>query len=647
MKSATFAQRFATAIAAGKKRDYKTSIVILEDLAAQGFADGTLSLEPSSSEAHPEVYLFLARAWHAEKSFARATSCARAYIGLNPDDGAGWFFLGRSYFADGAVERAIHALRKSISLNPESIDARALLGLALLKGRRPIQARTLFEESLSLAPDDPRLNQGYLNALFVEAVRTYRKGDAETARQMLTFLINNDIDGVVPRLYLAHALRQLGYLEESLGQYEAAVGFSPEDPALRWYPIAVLAQMGETDRAAQAMVDLGEPPPAGDLSARAIALRIVKGHLDAAEWAQAAQACRSWLKGNDGDAQAHALMAEALRNSGSYDASLAHFNRALALDRSNPSPYYGVILVLMERKEWKALKSVLDRAERSGLDRETVEYYRVLAAANLDESPESILPGIQEQVRQHGASPELVGALARAYFRLGLSELAVGWYEKAISFDENDENAFLGYIACCEELGDDVKITAAYDDYLRRWPDNAAIRRDYAAYLAALDRWISAADQLEALQGYASAPQADRQIALYRRKAGQFRQAAILYRSMLRKKPDDRNLLANLVFCLDRMGETKSAIVLMREANRAYAPDVESSLIEGRLLAKSGDLNGALAVFRKTIDSFPDDVRGWNEVSAVYARQGVPEMAATFAEKARDIALKGKRRRAP
>lgn len=655
MKKTWYETQFSRALASGAKRDYHKAIAILEDLAARGYADGSVdpasfSDSPDSAEgeegedsgidgrvAHPEVYLFLARAWHAERMYARSVACARSYIALAPQDGSGWFFLGRSYLSDGAFARAAHCLRKSVELNPASLDARTLLGMAYLKGRKPSLARQTFEEALAISPDDARLNQGYLNALFVEAVRTYKLGDAETARQMLTFLINNDIDGVVPRIYLAHALRDLGYLPESLGQYEAAREFAPEDVSLRWYPAQVLLEMGEAEKASAILAELGEASGGEGLNERAIAMRIIRGHLERAEWPQAAQAARQAIKAFGSDAQLHALMGEAQRNLGNREQALRHFRRAIELEQGNPAPWYGVLMVLLAAREWAALKDELARAERAGCDAESISYYRTLADANLDGDPETVLPLVQREVHERGAVPELVQALARTYYRLGLSELAVGWYRKALSIDPGDEASSLGVVACCEDLGDAAALREAYREYLSSWGDNAKIREEFIRHLAAGEAWEEAADQVEELARFGSGGQNDRQLAFFRRKAGQYRQAAILYRRMLRAKPDDRALLANLVFCLDRMGETDSAVALMREANRIFKPDIGSFLIEGRLLARSGDLDGALAAFRRVIDKYPHDARGWQEIAAIYRAQGVQEMAAMFEEKARDI----------
>ena len=651
MGNPRFETLFSQALRAGQKRDYRKAITILEDLAARGVADGNTT---KTGTAHPEIYLYLARAWHAEKMYSRAAVCASAYIKRDPDNGSGWFFLGRTYLADGAFERAIIAFRKSIELNPDSIDARTLLGTACLKAKRPILARTVFEEALSLAPDDPRLNQGYQNALFVEAVRTYRRGDAETARQMITFLINNDIDGVVPRLYLAHALHDLGYVKEALGQYEAASMFAPDDTALQWYPVSLLLEMGQTDEAVRRMSTLGEMPTDGPMSQEMVSLVIIKNYLEQQEWTQAVQAAKTFLRIFGSNAQVYALMGEAQRNLGNKTEAINHFRKALDIEKNNPAPWYGILMVFADVKDWTALTVELPRAERAGCDKDIIAYYRILCAANLDEEPEPILVGIQDEVRKYGPTPELVSALARTYYRLGLADLAIGWYRKAIDLESENEGVWVGYITCCEELeaesatGDtqedektrEGELKKAYTDYLDRWDDNESVRHDYIRYLAAHEYWEDAADQTEILGAVKSSDQILRQLAWYRRKAGQYRKAAILYRGMLRKKPDDRTLLANLVFCLDNMGETEHALGLLREANRIFSPDAGSLLIEGRLHVKAGDYNTALEVFRKVVDTFPKDVRGWEEVAAVYEKQNVPEMATVFRQKARDIKTK-------
>ncbi len=641
MAKTWFETQFTQALSAGRKRDYRKAVTILETLAARGFAESG----EGGSPGHPEIYLYLARSYHALGQYSRSVGYFRLYLEHCPDDGSGWFFLGRTYLSAENPHRAVYALRVSLEKNPDSIDARTLLGMAYLKAKKPVVARTVFEEALERDPDNPRLNEGYRNALFIEAVRTYKRGDAEKARQMLTFLINNDIDGVVPRLYLAHTLRDLGYLPESLGEYENAALFSPEDEVLPWYRVAVLLEMGMTQEAHALMAELGAVIEGESASPEVVNNTIIRTHLENMQWAKAAQAARIHIRNYGPSAQIHALMGEAQRNLGNIQAAVNHFTRALEIDKSHPEPYYGILMIYKNERDWEGLCSVVKRAERAGCDPALVNYYRTLCRANMDSDPEPLLSEIQDAVRQVGADPELMEALARTYFRIGLFDLSVGWYEKVLQLEQENEGAWLGYIASLEQLDEEAQRIDAYRGYLGHWDDNTAIRRDLISFLEELEKWEDAADQLEILLGQYPSAGIERQLALYRRKAGQYRKAAILYRSLLRETPDDRNLLSNLVYCLDRMGETESARKLMQSANKAFKPTADSLLIEGRLCVRGKDYQSALVIFRKVVDRFPSDTRGWDEVAHVYDLQGVPEMAATFRQKARDIAVKGKKKR--
>ncbi len=645
MQKDRFDSEFAKAIKAGQKREYNKAITILEKLVAEGAADAASA--NGAEGGHPEVYQFLARSWHAAGNFTRAVSYARLYVRLMPEDAAGWFFLGRSCLSDSLIDRGIHALRTSLQFNPRSVDAHTLLGMAYLKSRKPTLARAVFEAGLAIAPEDPRLNQGYLNSLFVEAVRILKRGDAENARQMLTFLINNDIDGVAPRLYLAHALRELGYLPEALSQYAAATEFAPEDETLRWYAVSIMLEMGDAEGARELMAQLGSPPEDVQVSDKMVDLIIIRNHLEAEEWAKAAQAARMYIKTRGADPRVHALMGEAQRNLGNTEKAVNHFNRALALDKKDPSPWYGILMTLCAAKDWPALADAAGRASRAGCDKETVTWYRVLAGGHLDVPPEELLPAIQDEVRRRGAIPELLAILARTYLRLDMCDLAVGWYQKVLSLDENNEDAWLGLMVCCETLEMTDDLMEVYSGYLERWDDNCEIRREYIEYLATREDWATAAVQSEQLARFEPSDQLDRQMAFYRRKAGQFREAAILYRNMLRKKPEEAALLHNLVFCLDRMGERERACALMREANRLFKVSAESLLIEASLLARKKDWDSALTVFRQVIDKWPKDPRAWERVADIYRLQGVPEMAATFLQTARDLraAATGRKKR--
>lgn len=646
-KKRSFSDEFDEALKAGGERDYKKAIRILESLAARGFAESS-----GSKTGHPEIYLYLARSWHMEKQFTKAASCARYYVRLRPEDGSGWFFLGRAFLADGAVDRAITALRRSLDIKPDSVDARVVLGTALLKKGKTCSARKMFEDALTLQPDNKKLRQGYFNALFVESVKTFKKGNAELARQMLTFLINNDVDGVAPRLYLAHALRSLGYFPEALEEYRAAQSFAPDDAAISWYAVSIYIDMGDFEKATQQLLSLGEsvadaPGDENQISPRFVNLRILKHHLDSSAWAKAVYAGRNYIKAFGEDPAVHSMMGEAQRNLGNAKNAVNHFNLALKMDSGDPAPYYGLMLAHSDAGNWRALEAVLPAAEACGCDAESVRLYRVLCAANLDGDPVELLPEIQEAVRKNGVMPRLLIALARTYFRIGLMDLAASWYQKVLYIDavtklspgERDE-AMRGLFASYAGVNDSEALLEAYKMCVERWEVPSSVRKEYIKLLAEKELWARAAEQTERLLRYEDDVFYVRQLAKYRRNAGQYRQAAVLYRNMLREKPGDKNMLSNLVFCLDRMGERASAVNLIHEANRIFPPTAESLLIESRLYLNAGKTDKALDALRRVTDLFADDVRGWEETAAIYRKKRVFDMAEVYGQKARDLKVK-------
>ncbi len=644
-----FSLEFSEALSAGAKRDYKKAISILESLAARGFAEGSRT---GGQAGHPEIYLYLARAWHAEKKYAKAVSCARTYARLCPEDASGWFFLGRSFLADGAFDRAVTALRRSLRLNPDSVDARILLGAALLKSGKPSFARKTFEDALSLQPENKKLMHGYLNALFVEAAKTLRRGDADLACQMFTFLINNGIDGVAPRLYLGHSLRGLGRFKDALEQYIAAQEFAPADASLAWYSVLICLDMGDAEGASNLLAAIGAPEAGMQVSPQFVSLRIIKSLLDASMWKRASDECRTYIKNFGADSAVHSLYGEAQRNLGNVKSSINHFFLALQMNPEDPAPYWGLLLVYSSIGNWRAIRALLQGAKAAGCDEKTISLYSILCAAHLDSDAAVVLPAVQEAVREYGAIPCLLLALAETYSRVGLSDLAAGWYKKTLEMDSiaplsplEREEAMKGIFDACTASGDTDTIISVYKARSERWDIPDSVRGEYIKLLAEREMWNEATEQMEIFLRYADDDSDLRQLARLYRNAGMYRQAAIQYRKILRSHPRDKYMLSNLVFCLDRMGERASAIALIHEANRVLKPDANLLLIEGRLCFNAGKTEKALETFSRASDLFPEDPRPCEEMAAIYRRQKVHDMASVYEERAKELRSKAKTRK--
>ncbi|PIE98287.1 MAG: hypothetical protein CR988_04125 [Treponema sp.] len=620
MTKSSIKESIYEAIKAGKRRDYKTAIRILEDLVAAGFAEVQSTPISSGGEKHPEIYLYLSRAWNAAKQPVRAIVFGKAYVSRCADDPAGWFFLGRAYLANEDYTKAAATFEKSLRIRPNNIEAMSMLGMSYLKGKQSKQAREIFEKALKIDPDNKRLNNGYMNALFVESIHLFKAGNFEIARQMLTFAINNGVDGVVPRLYLAHILRSMKAIPEALSQYNAAISFAPDDPALQWYPAAMMLEMGDMQGAIEKLAKVGFQIEDKSLSEQFLAMGVVRQHIKNGEWARAIEAGRLYTKAFGSTVEIHLLLAEAQKKIGKTDLALNHYNRALEIEPANRHIYYAVFDLLQEKFMWDSLQKAIVTAEKANCcEPKDLYYYKVITAAHIDNPAEEVLPHLQAFVKteEHAANYLIYNAIGICYIKLGMPELAVNWYKKTININQNDEEANIGLIACYEALTEYDELYKTYNNYLSNWTDNLSIRMDFAEFLKTTNRWQDLCKQLETIAVQAK-KNLDLDIAVAYRKSGDFRKAAILYRKMLRQKPEEKVLLHGLVYCLDKMGQITPAINLLQAARKTFGEKNDSMIIEGILCLRAKKRDDAIRLFQYVAEKEPE-----NKIAAEYLTQAL------------------------
>ena len=186
-----------------------------------------------------------------------------------------------------------------------------------------------------------------------------------------------------------------------------------------------------------------------------------------------------------------------------------------------------------------------------------------------------------------------------------MPDLALRWYEKTLDMNEKDEEAKIGIIASYENLQLNKEADEAYGAYLKEWGKNIYIRRDYVLFLEKCERWEDAGNQLEILMSQSGKVNFDPELALFRRKAGQYQKAAILYRKMLRAKPEERLLLHNLVFCLDKIGQSKTALELLKAAEKMFGTKTDTLLIKGILQMRLKKKEEAIKIFQYILEKEP------------------------------------------
>ncbi|MBL8968535.1 MAG: tetratricopeptide repeat protein, partial [Spirochaetaceae bacterium] len=434
------------AIKAGEARDYGRAVELLTAILAE-------------EDAAPEALLFLGRSHHALGEWGKAIEALRLYVRAGGDRAAGFFFLGRAYLAAGRSEEAAACLRRSLEADDSKAHSWALLAAALLKEKRSKAALACLEKAVNLAPGDQRIFRGYLNALFVRAVKLLARGEADMARQMLGFAIQNGLDGPGPRLWRARALRELSRFPEALADAEAALSFSPEDESIHWLRAGLLHAAGRKNEALAEFERLrgGNPElPRAPQDSRSLGRLRASVAFREERWREALSEALSLLRAEPNDPAIRAIAAESLLALGQTERARDHWERAIESDPEEPYFRLGLAQALWELGDYRGVRAAAERAAALGAERPMVEYYAALADSRLGAAPETLVPRLQALLRARGADPRVMFALGEALYRTGRPDLAGGWFEKVLALVPDHELSLLYRASVAESLGDEA-----------------------------------------------------------------------------------------------------------------------------------------------------------------------------------------------
>ncbi|MBP7264503.1 MAG: tetratricopeptide repeat protein [Spirochaetia bacterium] len=625
MARSSYKKLLDEAVAAGNARDYPAAIDILTRVL-------------SETDTIPEAWLYLGRARHASGDPDRAMAAFRRYLAIKPSDPSGWFHAGRSYMGLGLARHAGQCFRKTLELGRDNAETWALLGLSELKLRRSGKAVECLEKAVTLAPGDARVFRGYANALYVHAIRLQARGEDDLAAQMLDFVVKNGGDGTSARLYRARALRSLGRLAEAAGELKAALALAPDDVSIAAQAAALSLASGRPDEAfgiierAGAELPLPRDAPWTEelMDKWRAALALSRGDMKAA--LAAAHVC---IKRGDKDPAIRAIAAQANYELGRYDRAANHYALACEADPSSVDFRLGLALSLWEAGDEEGAERAARAAASRGARPEDADYVLALCDARKGAAPNTLLPRLQVLLRARPGDSRLMFALAECQYRLGMPELADGWFTDVLSVQPDHEMALLYRISVAESIGREQDVIQRYADYLGNYPDNHAIRKDYVSRLMASGLWAEAATAIE--EGYAygvAGRSADGALALCYRNAGRFREAAAQYRTLLRAEPRNVEFLLGLAWCLEKAGSRAVAAELLEKGAAFLRKEAAPYLALAFLRDRAKQAEKAAEAFMKASELAPADPRPLRGLERLYRKAGVAELAERFANQA-------------
>lgn len=631
MPSPSHKTLFTQALAAGANRDYLKAENLLTKIIAE-------------TDTLPEVWLYLGRTRHAMGYPERAVAAYRAYLERCPEDANGWFFLGRSFLEIGLAREAARCLGKASELGKHDAETWALSGFAELKLKRPAKARACLEEAVKLAPDNASIHRGYINALFVEAIRILNRGDPAAAAHMIGYVITEGQDGPAQRLYRARAYKEQGKFKEALADLEAAITMSPGDASLRVQAAALRFSLGDIQSAIAEMETAGLKLPGlpeSALSAEALERWRIITAMETGDHKAALAAATERLRKGDKDAAIRAVAAQANFELGRFERAAAHFKRAVEADPASPDLRLGLALAYWETGQFSEAKNSAAGAAKRGAKPSDARYIEVICDAKLGASPEALLPKLRTLLQARPGDPRLMLIYAESLYQTGCPELAEAWFRDVLFLDPSHELALLHMISIAESLGNKAALITHYRSYLSAYPDNNAIRREFVEILAGDRQWKDAAEAIE--DGYAYGVigrKVDGMLALCYRNSGRYRDAAALYRKLLQADPKNTELLMGLAWSMDRSGAKSLALELLERGAAYIAKDPEPYLALGALQAKAGMTEKAVSSFSKAVELAPADPRPLRNLARLYDKTGIASMAAKFRSQAESLEVK-------
>ena len=536
----------------------------------------------------------------------RAHTLFQRAIELDTDSSVLHFLLAETLYNRGLHEEAMRSVRRSIELNPENPDALYLIGFILGDLGRSEEAAEANRRAVML---NPTLVRAQANL----SLQTYRHEVTPSHQQRTP---------AGAHITLGRALRQKGYFQEALKEYEKAIegGEANAEVLQAMLELYLLqrdtgAAIATADRFAREF-----SPTAKTWNGRGVALQLEGRHTEAEEsynraleidssypfahnnigvliWHKsdtksAINAFRRALQAPSPPVEARLNLALGLFRRKHIDLSLEAYRQVLSTAPEHPVAWNGIGLILVELEKYSDARNAFARAIQANPDFAEAHY-------------------------------NLSFTLARDFITKGLYDRAQGEIARVLA---RGGDKIVGLVLA----GDGFAAQGLHGEALERYrraletePTNPFARQGMARSLLALGRAEEARPYAEAL---VEAGSTDVNLLLL---AAEARVASL-------DKPGAREILVSLqrnegrnANVLKRVGDLYAALGDSNEAIGAYRSSLalderqaETRVALGRLLAKAGDDTGAIRELESVLVTAPNHDAAVVELVGPYRRTG-------------------------
>jgi tetratricopeptide (TPR) repeat protein len=564
--------------------DYPTQLTALKALAdlfnAQGTPDRAVEAMRRAAAAAPESVetrlllaeqLYLAK--HADEAIQEARQTAEDFSSLQA-----WLTLAELEIRKGELVSADASLQRAVALasDPEPIRFRRA---DLMVSRGDLDGA----EALAAEFTDPAFQA------FVRGRIALRRGDAETALQLLEKGLERWPDNAGARAEAGTAAQQLGQLERALGHYREATRKDAKSSNAGVAGALVAYALGRPAEAVSLIrIHVKEHPFEGP-EAYQVGIRAA----DAADSPEEAEVLLAALDayGERGIAAAERARRVAAKGGPAEAAKLIEASR---LDYANPRSEPGLRALvearLAQQQGAQALAAV-DGALRGDADRASLHDLRgrVLLALARDDEARAAFEKALELKADYGAPHAGLAMLAA---KAGDVDGALREFDAASKAPVADPDSAYQAAQLLLSKGDLDGAKTRLEEVTRRLPDHAAAANDLAWILAERKQDLDRAKLLAEL-AVRQMPSADSidTLAWVEIQRGDLEDARATLERGLAANPHHPTLLYRLGLAKNAAGDRDGALTAFREALQTGAfPQAEATQAEiARLEGRKGD----------------------------------------------------------
>jgi tetratricopeptide (TPR) repeat protein len=349
-----------------------------------------------------------------------------------------WLFLGASQFELGDMSNAAPALQKALALEPADLNARVMLGDALLEQGQPAEAAAHFEEAAEAMPDNPRVLYGLGRSYEALAKAAFLRLEEAAPGSPDWLALGGDVE------------LDLGQYTRAFQRYRLALKLRPAFGGIHTAIALLYERTGHPDWAA--VERQREPPSSADCQSAPLACEFAAGHLreilssgatnpeemywQSKAWRALSQRAYTSLQELPPSPERFEAAAGAYESNGRYPEAAAAWRDALQLSPRNGRIQQRLALALCRANDCRSALPIIEDLLARDSSSAALNLLYGTALDSLQE-PGRALRYLETAVKLDGHLLPARAALAEAYLKAGKPALAIPQLEAAMANDDD------------------------------------------------------------------------------------------------------------------------------------------------------------------------------------------------------------------